>query len=115
MKTRMVQERIGELLGPVDWSFNFDKHCEAYNEELKAQAIACLRKICDEPDAQWEVRSPYTGNWSDLLAVGMYDGWPYWRPVPSVNVATWMGGEWQDFTWLRAVRKKPTNHEREAG
>ncbi len=117
MKIRMVEERIGELLGPVDWTFDFEKHAGAYHREYFERSMKCLKEICAEPDAKWEVMDPYTQNWKELLAVGMYDGWPYWRPVPSVCSSTWLGGEWHDFTFLRQVRKKPPqlNQEREAG
>jgi hypothetical protein len=30
MKTRMVEERIGEMLGPIDWSYDFRPHFSNY-------------------------------------------------------------------------------------
>lgn len=110
MKTRTVVERIGEMLGPVDWSFNFESHCWGPNKggtnpKVVESSKQVLRRICDEPDAEWEVLISHSDGWHKLLSVGMYDGWPYWTPTPSIYTATWLGGEWHDWTWLRDARK----------
>ena len=37
----------------------------------------------------------------EVLDVGMYDGWPYWKPVPSVFTRSALGGgEWHCFAML---------------
>ena len=111
MKTRMVEVREGELLGPVDWSYDFEQHCwgpdkGGTNPLVVARSKEILRRICDAPDAKWEVGLAYSDGLYPLLAVGMYDGWPWWRPVPSVCVSTWLGAEWHAFTSLRAALKR---------
>lgn len=112
MKTRTVQVSEGENLGPIDWSYDFASHNwnrpgGGTNPECVAQAIESLRKI-----ETWLVEGKAVeiylySMWAKVLDIGMYDGWPYWRPVPSVCTETWLGGEWHCFTacWagVRAV------------
>jgi hypothetical protein len=114
MKTRTVTERIGELLGPVDWSYDFRQHfggtSDARIDELCAEAVATLRLLADHPD-DYEVTTdggwPSCG-WGRIVAVGMYDGWPYWRPVPSVCISGTFGGEWSAFSNITSIKKKAT-------
>jgi hypothetical protein len=35
-----------------------------------------------------------------LLEVGMYDGWPYWKPTPAFCYYGTLGPEWRFFTDL---------------
>ena len=110
MKYRQVTERVGELLGPVDWSYDFEAHCwgpdkGGTNPSVVESRKQILRRICDEPDAEWEVGLCHSDCMYKLLAVGMYDGWPYWKPTPSVCTANWLGVEWHCWTFLRAARK----------
>lgn len=44
--------------------------------------------------------------WKDVLEVGMYDGWPYWKLVPSVLMKNWMGASWHSFSSITSIRKK---------
>lgn len=114
MKFRTVTERIGELLGPVDWSYDFLSHFSGYSGDKEAhclKAVDRLRKIVDEP-LRYEVTTdggwPRFG-WSDVIDVGMYDGWPYWRPVPSVCKRSPLGGcEWHAFHCITNIADKQT-------
>lgn len=110
MKTRTVTVHEGELLGPVDWSYNFLSHFDCCSCD-----DAGKRNRCDEKVAQlrqletgdWEATTdggwPRVG-WGQVLAVGMYDGWPYWKPVPSVLIAGHMGGEWSSFDHVTDIK-----------
>ncbi len=106
MKTRMVEERIGENMGPIDWSFDFsegfksmctsDERRHEYMERAKAE----LRKIEEAFRAGKRVRVRTSGDFSyEVLDVGMYDGWPYWRPTPAVLCSSPLGGagDWQFY------------------
>lgn len=113
MKTRMVEERIGENLGPIDWSYNFRQHFDNYctsdenRDRYCAKAVEMLRQIA-EP-GEWQAWVNHSSWFVDVVFVGMYDGWPYWKPVPSFAVASPLGGvEWHPFSWLQEVRRKPT-------
>lgn len=112
MRTRTVTERIGEDMGPIDWSYDFAQHFTSHQanrrEEALAQALAWLRDLEADPSAY---RATTDGGWPrfgwhDVIKVCMYDGWPYWRPVPSVLVAGTLGGEWHCFSMLTGVEKK---------
>ena len=93
MKTRMVKERIGENMGPVDWSHDMAK---------------------DKPpiwrDAE-KAPSEYLFNGRVILEICMYDGWPYWKPTPAIHfVGPLNSGEWNFFNsygvHADSIRKK---------
>jgi hypothetical protein len=103
----MVEVREGELLGPIDWSFDFDSVKWAdgrggANPEIVDNAVKILREVCVGDTIQ----GLYGDKPRKVLAVGMYDGWPHWKPFPSVLVESWSGSEWQGFTYLRAIVEK---------
>lgn len=52
--------------------------------------------------------------WGDVLDVGMYDGWPYWKPVPSVYSRGPLGGEWHCFSMLSGAETYNVGDERRA-
>lgn len=111
MRYQQVTERIGELLGPVDWSYDFESHCwgpdkGGTNPAIVESSKRVLRQICDEPDAKWMVGISHSDGLHELLAVGMYDGWPHWKPTPCICVSTWLGAEWHTWTWLKVAFKK---------
>ena len=100
MKSRMVEVREGELLGPIDWSYDFFQHFGGYccSEEVKHEIcdrrLEVLRKVEADP-TYWTVNTG--GFWHPLLSVGMYDGWPFWKPTPALLIMGPMGTEWQFF------------------
>lgn len=109
MKTRMVEEREGEDMGPIDWSYDFEQHARGgMRPDSLREAVARLRKLDASPesflvttDGGW----PRIG-WHDVLRVRMYDGWPYWKPTPSVLTAGVLGAEWHPFTSITDIREK---------
>lgn len=114
MRERTVTVREGELLGPIDWSYDFASHgwdCGgSMNPAVLALALDCLAKL----DAglgrgeTWEATTdggwPRIG-WGEVRAVGMYDGWPYWKPTPSVRIAGHFGASWSSAFMLHGVRR----------
>ena len=108
MKTYMVERREGELLGPIDWRYDFESHGWNHdggtNPKCVQQAIVALWQV-DAHNGRGEVELYQC--WHSVICYGMYDGWPYWRPVPSVCVATPFGAEWHSFLALRGFRANP--------
>jgi hypothetical protein len=101
MKTYTVIKREGELLGPIDWSYDFESHSwnngGCTNPKRIEQAVKDLWEIECALKAKKTVFVRMFG-WSyKVLAIGMYDGWPYWRPVPSIGTRTTLGIEWHSF------------------
>src|SRR5689334_16365310 len=95
MKTRMVEERIGEWLGPVDWSYEFDQHSwvgrsGGVNPKCIAEGIAQLRRMEAEPGEWMYCPSGFTS--FRVVEVGMYDGWPFWKPTPAIGYVGPLGG-----------------------
>jgi len=110
LKYRAVIEREGELLGPVDWGYDFFQHYSTHgcSEERKREScdrsVAFLRTIADAPEGTMEARCG--DYWKDVIAVGMYDGWPFWQPTPAILVRGVLGPEWQFFYELYGARPK---------
>jgi hypothetical protein len=100
--------RIGENVGPIDWTYDFRSHFNSYatsdaeRDRFCAESVGWLRRIEHDFLAGIPIRvtnyggSPRCGLYR-VIAVGMYDGWPWWRPVPSVQVQTHMGSDWYGF------------------
>lgn len=107
----------GELLGPVDWDYPFQlhdwEHGGSTNPSSVREGLERLRTLvaADEEGwlGGWEATTdggwPRIG-WGTVLAVGMFNGWPYRRPVPGVLIRTRLGAEWSAFTSLSEIRRK---------
>lgn len=104
MKTRTVTERIGEYLGPIDWSFDWDylSRTQGMSQEQIDEGIEFLKQLGDGKG--WEIYQ--YGMWKDVLWVGMYDGWPYWRPMPTIAYKTWLGAEHTSPWSICNIRRK---------
>ena len=112
MRTYTETKREGELLGPVDWSYDFRSHYNINNgnplaqETYCAEAVERLKQLTN--GEKWEATTdggwPRCG-WGEVVAVVMYDGWPYWRPVPSVGIYGIYGVEWSSFSNVTSIRK----------
>jgi len=113
MKYKTIEVREGELLGPVDWNYNFRQHFDGYcsTDEYKdrrcAETVERLRKVADNPDAFLVVTS-YPDKRREVFSVGMYDGWPYWKPTPALLVSGTLGPEWHFFSDLHEIIPKTT-------
>lgn len=85
MKFRMVEERIGENMGPVDW------------EHPKAKDMPAIWREAEANPSEFMLD---TGSFSlfQILALCMYDGWPYWVPTPAIMYIGPLGrAEWAHF------------------
>jgi hypothetical protein len=71
MKTRMVEEREGEDMGPVDWT-----------HPMAADKPAIWREAEQTPDAFWLDNGGM--GYRTILKLCMWDGWPYWKPTPAI-------------------------------
>jgi len=110
MKIIQVTKRIGEWLGPIDWSYNFESHDwdhgGSINPVCVQESINFLWKL-DSTIAPM-LASNYSGwpkIWHKVMKVGMYDGWPYWRPVPSISVIGTLGIEIFSMFSLTGIRR----------
>jgi hypothetical protein len=82
MKTRMVEVREGENVGPVDWSHPIAKDMPPIWREA-------------EKDPASFVFGEYRRT---ILDICMYDGWPYWQPTPAIcYVGPLKSAEWTFF------------------
>lgn len=110
MRTWTEIHREGELLGPVDWSYDFTQHdwgrgnCGGVNPESTAAATEMLKQAERALLAGKRVTCRCYGLNHTLVAVGMYDGWPFWKPVPSICVSTRMGSEWHPWYCVAGIK-----------
>ena len=80
MRTRTVEVREGDNVGPVDWDHPNAKDVPADWKEAE----------------QHPERFTYNGR--DIVQICMYDGWPYWKPMPAVMfIGPLRSGEWDFF------------------
>jgi len=108
MRTVTTTKRIGEFLGPVDWSYDFNQYAwgtngAGINPACVAEGVEVLRKMDADP-VGWRITS-FGFSSFEVVFVGMYDGWPFWRPTPHVGYIGPMGSvEWTPFYDLRHDR-----------
>ena len=119
MKYRTEIVREGENLGPIDFNYNFIQHFDTHccSDEKKREycdaAVARLRQLAESADpTQWQIRCGEY--WYDVVDIGMYDGWPFWKPDPAVMRLdrVFHTGVWEFFYSLDDVRKASTVKER---
>jgi hypothetical protein len=84
MKTRTVVVREGENVGPVDW-----------DHPLAKDMPAIWREAEQSPK---DFTFDYGHGGREILTICMYDGWPYWKPMPAVcYVGPLNSAEWSFF------------------
>ncbi len=115
MRTETRTVCIGENVGPIDWAYDFRSHFNSLctsderRDEACARSVGWLRRIDADFRAGLPMRATTDGGWPRcgvrrVVDVGMYDGWPYWRPTPSVQIESPLGGaEWHAFSFLTNV------------
>lgn len=74
--------RIGENVGPVDW------------EHPMAKGMPPIwREAEQNPDD-----FTFSEYGRSIIAICMYDGWPYWKPTPAIQfVGPLHSAEWSHF------------------
>lgn len=109
MRYKTVVEREGELLGPVDYSYDFTKHTgcwggpDTWKVERMFRHIELLReaeRLLAQGKTVWVRGGQF---WHALLAIGMYDGWPFWEPTPALLVKGPLGGQWEFWYDLEEI------------
>lgn len=109
MRTRTVTVREGEYLGPVDWDYDFASAEDGRMNHVD-ERVALFREMAGgvERGETWQATTdggwPRIG-WHQVLTVGMYDGWPYWRPVPSFCTCGPLGPEWHSWGTLTGAER----------
>ena len=80
MRTETQTVRIGENMGPIDWTYSSAKDKPEFWREAEANPEAFL----------------FQGR--PILAIAMYDGWPYWAPRPAIQfIGPLNSAEWTYF------------------
>lgn len=104
MKTITVTQDVGEELGPVDWTHPMIAEVERHAPEL----VAALRDAEKDPSA-FEATTdggwPPRVGWGRVLRVVMYDGWPFWKPTPTVVSEGWYGSRHDHFDAITEIRR----------
>jgi hypothetical protein len=110
-----VTTREEGYVGPIDWTYDFKSHGwgqkGSVNPDCIDRQIEWLKKLDATSNNQWSA-STYTGwprIWHKVISVGMYIGWPYWRPIPSVLLQGPLGPEWHSFLSLTGVSDGKTS------
>lgn len=112
--------RIGERVADIDWAYDFRSHfnilCsdDEHRDEACERAKDRLRRMEAAIKEGKEVLATTNGSWprcglKKVADVGMYDGWPYWRPVPSVMTYGTLGTEWHSFSSITDIEEVTPN------
>lgn len=114
MKTVTRTERIGERVSDIDWEYDFRSHFNnlCTSDAGKAEACDRQKQLLQTIEQRFlEKRTTLAttyGGWPrigyhEVIDVGMYDGWPYWKPVPSVCLKGTLGAEWHAFSCITDI------------
>lgn len=114
MRYETIMRPVGEDLGPVDWAYDFDVTGWDKGGSLNPRLIApLLEQFKKLESGEWMATTdggwPRVG-WKKVLKIAMYDGWPYWKPVPSVLLAGTLGCEW--YSWCSITEIEPAGKGR---
>ena len=115
MKTYTRTVRVGEKVDEIVWSYDFRQHFNNYGtdaagrDEICAKSVHRFREIANAFAAGQNVLATTYGGWPrcgyrEVLDVGMYDGWPFFVPIPSVLTNAQLGPEWHCFAFLTDYR-----------
>ncbi|WP_245518720.1 MULTISPECIES: hypothetical protein [unclassified Mesorhizobium] len=66
MRTETQTVRIGENMGPIDWTYSSSKDMPQMWRDAESNP------------------SDYLFNGRAIIEICMYDGWPYWEPRPAI-------------------------------
>lgn len=127
MRSYQVTHYEGENMGPIDWAYDFLSHlscmCASDAEKreriereipiwFQTQQIFIRRESLVVLRSDNKVLQVLNGDWwRKVMDIGMYDGWPYWRPTPAMFLSGTLGGDWHFFGDIRGVRleERPKN------
>jgi hypothetical protein len=102
--TEQITKREGENMGKIDSNYDWNQHGIYPNnpeEVIKHKnRILEIEKLFQEGKEVWVYYDPIIR--AKVLDVGMYDGWPFWYPVPSILLEHWLGPEWHTWYDIRS-------------
>lgn len=101
IKQEVITVREGEWFN-FDPNYNWYQH-DAYpnNPETVGKKIKMFEEIYRLYNDGKQIKIKYDPMLEGkLLKIGMWDGWPYWKPVPHYLIEHWYGSEkhvWYDI------------------
>lgn len=96
--------RRGTVVAPVDPNYKWEPRHGSLNDNWAARGLRLTAMVEVGDRIEWS--GQFSGR---VLDVGMYDGWPFWSPVPSVLTDGPLGvGDWHPFYDVSAVQKQGT-------
>lgn len=109
MLTKTVTVHEGEWLGPIpeDWDAREFVGHHAIREDSALRGLELCREAAAALDRGAKVvcYDCYGGSARELLWVGMYDGWAFWKPRPCFAYRSPLGGsEHGEFYNLRQIQ-----------
>ena len=84
METRTIVERIPEWFD-LDEAFDYSARSDlqSCHPDVLREGWETIRKMARSPEEWWFRPSGFSS--FRVVQVGMYDGWPYWRPTPAIG------------------------------
>lgn len=86
--------RRGQMVPGVDWTYPFFANSLGYQRspERQAELIEFLKTIKPGDTVTSSGQFEHV-----VVEVGMYDGWPYWKPTPAISYYGPLGSIEYDF------------------
>ena len=104
-QTVMIGENMGAIPGDYDfmaWWHESDGGLYPNNPEIVMQKGVQILQIQDLfiKNANVWILEYWDGPRRKVIDVGMYDGWPYWKPVPNIQIMPILPGSGTWISWL---------------
>lgn len=93
MKTYSLVQHEGENMGDIPEDYNFMDWwkngnglypCNPEIVEKKGKSVLEIQKAIKEGKIVF-IRESYDSLKYRVLEIGMYDGWPFWKPTPAIR------------------------------
>ena len=108
MKTykETVVRRVGEWF-PLDENYDYmAEDIYPNNPETRQKVWDKFLTCYNNPD-KYLASTGFMMTVKKIVNIGMYDGWPYWKPYPSFSLLYWFGAEthsWWQINHIELVK-----------
>ncbi len=106
MKTyeRTIIEHEGEWFHlNENWDY-MSENCYPNNPEVRKEIWETFLKCAKNPE-KYLASTDYMFAPKKIVNIGMYDGWPYWKPYPSFAIEGIFGAETHGWWQLNHVKE----------
>lgn len=105
--TETVVRHEGEWF-PLDENFDYmGEKVYPNNPEIRKEKWELFLKCAKNPKG-YKISTDYMFAPKEIIDIGMYDGWPHWKPYPSFSIVEALGVEtysWYQLNHIKEVKE----------